>query len=252
MEVCFQLSASRLTAQVGGSDEEWGYTGTSFPILWRRLCDCSVVVCRPAPSQGGCSLMSLNLGTSVDFTSKKPGGEVPSGTAAAQEGWGKGGRSLWVAGNLSVIFFFSISSNRKSFEACKPFTEEQFLINKPNHLSSPKEFSAKEFPACRSFIERALKCPRSVWALTRQVCAQPVLRNRRTRRKTLLLPSGANRLISRGRSAPNNLLCQMDASVLIYVLKITGHGYAQHRGLDAAFVAFGGENVVVGFSDPST
>lgn len=145
--------------------------------------------------------------------------------------------------------FFSLSSNRKSFKACKPFTKGQFLSNKLNHLSE-RTFS-QGIPACCRVIERALKCPGSVRALSRQVCAQPVLRNWRTRRNTLLLPSGANRLISRGRSAPNNLLCQMDASVLIYVLKITGHGYAQHRGLDPAFVAFSAEDVV-GFSDPST
>lgn len=42
----------------------------------------------------------------------------------------------------------------------------------------------------------------------------------------------------------------MDASMLIYVLKITGHRYAQHRGLNLAFVEFSGRNDV-GFSDPS-
>lgn len=41
----------------------------------------------------------------------------------------------------------------------------------------------------------------------------------------------------------------MDASMLIYVLKITGHRYAPHRGLNLAFVEFSGKNV--GFSDPS-
>lgn len=41
----------------------------------------------------------------------------------------------------------------------------------------------------------------------------------------------------------------MDASVLIYVLEITGHRCAQHHGLDLAFVEFSGKNDV-GFSDP--
>lgn len=41
----------------------------------------------------------------------------------------------------------------------------------------------------------------------------------------------------------------MDASMLIYVPKITGHRYAPHHGLNLAFVEFGGKNYV-GFSDP--
>lgn len=41
----------------------------------------------------------------------------------------------------------------------------------------------------------------------------------------------------------------MDASVLIYVLEITGHRCAQHHGLDLAFVEFRSKNDV-GFSDP--
>lgn len=42
----------------------------------------------------------------------------------------------------------------------------------------------------------------------------------------------------------------MDASVLIYVLKITGHRYALPRGLNLAFVELSGKNDV-GFNDPS-
>lgn len=38
--------------------------------------------------------------------------------------------------------------------------------------------------------------------------------------------------------------------MLIYVLKITGHRYALHHGLNLAFVEFTGRNYV-GFSDPS-
>lgn len=38
--------------------------------------------------------------------------------------------------------------------------------------------------------------------------------------------------------------------MLIYVLKITGHRYALHHGLNLAFVEFSGKNYV-GFSDPS-
>lgn len=43
-----------------------------------------------------------------------------------------------VVGNLSVLLFSSTLSNQKSFDTCKPFTKGQFLINKLNHLSSPK------------------------------------------------------------------------------------------------------------------
>lgn len=42
----------------------------------------------------------------------------------------------------------------------------------------------------------------------------------------------------------------MDASMLIYALKITGHRYAPHHGLNLAFVEFSGKNDV-GSSDPS-
>jgi len=60
-------------------------------------------------------------------------------------------------GNSYVLFFFSILSNQKSFYIHKPFIKGQFLTSKLNHLSSPKYFLAKEFPACYSFIERVLK-----------------------------------------------------------------------------------------------
>lgn len=42
----------------------------------------------------------------------------------------------------------------------------------------------------------------------------------------------------------------MDASMLIYVPKITGHRYAPHHGLNLAFVEFSGKNYVC-FGDPS-
>lgn len=157
-------------------------------------------------------------------------------------------------GNLSVLIWQCGKKEKRSFDTWKAFTKGQFLINKLNHLSSPKFFLAKEFPAYCSFIERALKGLMSVWALTCWVCSQaaclPCPLKLEEQAGNSRLPSRANRLISRGRSAPNNLLCQMDASVLIYVLKITGHRCARHCGLDPAFVAFSGENDV-GFSDPT-
>lgn len=42
----------------------------------------------------------------------------------------------------------------------------------------------------------------------------------------------------------------MDASALIYVLKIAGHRYARHYSLDPVFIALGDENAV-GFSNAS-
>lgn len=228
----------------------------------------------------------------MDFTSRRPW-EVPSSITAAEEGWGRvagphpcrewvwsllpgdlawgstaGSGNLRVqpllrclcwflgggVGNLSVLIWQCGKKEKKSFDTCKAFTKGQFLINKLNHLSSPKFFLAKEFPAYCSFIERALKGLMSVRALTCWVCSQaaclPCPLKLENQAGNSRLPSRANRLISRGRSAPNNLLCQMDASVLIYVLKITGHRCARRCGLDLAFVAFSGENDV-GFSDPT-
>lgn len=155
---------------------------------------------------------------------------------------------------ISFFFlpFFSRLSNWKSFDTQWLFTQGQFLINTLHHLSSPKYVLSKEFPSSCSFMERYLKSqgdPEPVWALA-FVVSQPVLPKWWTRGGNLLLPSRSNRLISRGQSTPTNLLCQMDASALIYVLKIAGHRYAQHCSLDPAFIALGDENAV-GFSNAS-
>ena len=92
MEVCFQLLANFLELRVVAQMRSEVNIGMSVPIL-RPCGDRSALAAWSSaawlhPRWGGVTLMSSDLGTRVDFTSRRPW-EVPWSVTAARESWGK-------------------------------------------------------------------------------------------------------------------------------------------------------------------